>query len=144
METNDERRKRRLQALCDDNGGVKLVAAKARLGWEGLDQILKGALLPMKADGRRERRSLGNPAARAIEAAYDLGIGWLDWPFAAVDLKRYWALSELDKGVVQAAMMDAIERVERRHDQGAEADSVEYYPLTSRATAPKRKVKNTG
>jgi hypothetical protein len=112
METNDERRKRRLALLCERSGGVRAVADKAGLGWEALDQVLKGTLLPPKSDGTRSPRSLGEPAARAIEEAFDLGTGWLDWPFDAVDFKRYAALSPTQKGVVQARMSDAIAEVE--------------------------------
>lgn len=112
MESRDERRRHRLEQLCKAHGGVKAVAAQAKLGWEGLDQILKRTPLPEKRDGTRSLRALGDPAAHAIEDAFDLGRGWFDWPLTAVDYKRYWALSPDDRGYVQRRLMQAIEECE--------------------------------
>jgi hypothetical protein len=109
METNDETRLRRLRALCVEHGGVKAVAEAAGLKWPNLDQVLKGTLLPERADGVRRPKSLGDESARAIEKAYDLGHGWFDWPFDAVDFKAYAKLNPIDQGYVQARMMAAIE-----------------------------------
>jgi hypothetical protein len=109
METNDEIRKRRLEAVCKTNGGVKAVADLAGLKWEGLDQILKGTLLPLKADGTRAPRGVGDPAARAIEDAFELGRGWFDWPLDAVDYIKYWVLSPEQRGYVQIKMQQFID-----------------------------------
>jgi hypothetical protein len=114
METNDERRKRRLAWLCEEHGGVHTVAEKAGVSWATLDQILKGALLPVRADGKRMPRSLGDENARAIEEAFGLGRGWFDWPFDAVDYTQYAALSPLEQGVVQGAMNQAIKDIAER------------------------------
>lgn len=77
METNDERRLRKLRELCDRHG-VDDVAVKAGLSPPALRQIVKGTLLPAKKGGDRAPRSLGNESARAIEAAYGLPRGWFD------------------------------------------------------------------
>lgn len=79
METANERRKRKLDWLCKKHG-LAVVAEKSGLADAYLDQILKGALLPKKADGTRSARSLGDSAARAIEDAMHLGEGWFDAP----------------------------------------------------------------
>ena len=113
VETNDARRKRKLARLCADKGGVRTVAEKAGLRWESLDQVMKGTLLPAKADGKREARALGDPAARAIEAAFELGLGWFDWPFDFVDGLRYEAITSDQRVWVQARMMQAIEECEK-------------------------------
>lgn len=110
MDTNDEVRRRRLERLCkDEKCSLVEIAGKAGLSWASLDQIQKRVLLPAKDDGSRSARSLGDIAARKIEAAYELPAGWLDWPFEAVDYASYVALSDIDKGAAQARMMAAIE-----------------------------------
>jgi hypothetical protein len=111
METNDERRKRRLAQICEGHGGVRAVAERAGLAWETLDQILKGTLLPQKADGTRSARSLGDPAARKIEEVFHLGRGWFDWPFDMVDFNAFAALDAEERGAVQAAMNAEIRRI---------------------------------
>jgi hypothetical protein len=77
METASDRRKRRLQALCDLHT-VNEVAARAGLNPDNLRQVLNGILLPPKADGTRSARALGNAAARQIERSFSLGDGWFD------------------------------------------------------------------
>lgn len=79
METTKERRKRRLKWLSEQHT-LLAVAAKAGVNYASLDQVLKGTLLPPKADGSRSPRSLGDPSAHAIEDAYALGRGWFDLP----------------------------------------------------------------
>lgn len=81
METRAERRLRKLRALCEQHqqrGGVVFVAETAGLNANTLDQVLKGALLPAKADGTRTARTVGDKAATAIEDAFKLGRGWFD------------------------------------------------------------------
>lgn len=78
METCSERRKRKLIALAAEKGGLKTLAADCGLSHAALDQVIKGVLLPEKGDGTRREKALGDDAARAIEAAYKLGRGWLD------------------------------------------------------------------
>lgn len=112
MEAKDTRRTRKLKQLCEENGGVRAVAERAGLGWEGLDQILKGTLLPKKADGTRSARALGDPAAEAIEDAFDLGRGWFDWPFDLIDHRRYWRLTEAQRVIAQDRMLEQIVRFE--------------------------------
>lgn len=77
METNAERRRRKLAELCATRG-LKSVAERSGLSAASLDQIIKKVLLPPKKDGSRTARSLGDEAARKIEDAEGLGRGWLD------------------------------------------------------------------
>lgn len=78
METVSERRRRKLISLAEQRGGVAAVARAAGLSPAALDQVVKGTLLPAKADGTRNAKSLGDPSARAIERALDLAYGWFD------------------------------------------------------------------
>lgn len=79
METAAERRKRKLQLLCDAvPGGVRAVADAAGLNYQTLTQILNGTLLPPKKDGTQNPRSLGDQAAEKIEDEWGLGRGWFD------------------------------------------------------------------
>jgi hypothetical protein len=78
METNNERRRRKLIELCKRHGGYVAVAEKAGVTAATLDQVIKGVLLPPKQDGSRSPRALGNTNARAIEDAFGLGHGWFD------------------------------------------------------------------
>jgi SOS-response transcriptional repressor LexA len=77
METNAERRRRKLADLCATHG-LKAVAERSGLSAPSLDQIIKKVLLPPKKDGSRTARSLGDDAARRIEDAEGLGRGWFD------------------------------------------------------------------
>lgn len=77
METNSERRRRKLAELCAERG-VAAVAESAGLHWQSLDQVIKGTLLPPKKDGTRRPKNLGNDAAQKIEVAQSLGAGWFD------------------------------------------------------------------
>jgi hypothetical protein len=78
METNAERRRRKLIELCKKHGGYTAVAEKAGVTPATLDQVIKGVLLPAKQDGSRSPRALGNANAHAIEDAFGLGRGWFD------------------------------------------------------------------
>jgi hypothetical protein len=111
MDTNDEVRRRRLARLCrETEGGLIAVASNAGLSFASLDQIMKKVLLPeKKGDKTRSARSLGDKAARTIEAANGLAPGWLDWPLETVDYESYVLLTEMDRGVAQTRMMAAIE-----------------------------------
>jgi hypothetical protein len=104
MDTNEEVRRRRLQQLCEANGGVRAVADKADLNWQSLDQVIKGVRLPAKADGTRSPRALGTDNARTIEAAFSLAPGWLDWPFDHVDFHLWVKLDSFQRAVVQGKM----------------------------------------
>lgn len=77
METNSERRRRKLAALCEERG-LKNIAYRADVSAASLDQIIKRVLLPPKKDGSRSPRNLGDDAARRIEDAEGLGRGWFD------------------------------------------------------------------
>jgi hypothetical protein len=79
METNAERRKRKLAVLATEHGGLEVIAQRAELSAESLVQVVKGTLLPPKRGSTdRSPRALGDSAARAIEGAFNLGRGWFD------------------------------------------------------------------
>ena len=147
METSDERRKRRLASLCEQHGGVRAVAELSGVAWATLDQILKGTLLPAKGDGTRSPRALGDANARAIEDAMDLGRGWFDWPFDAVDFKSYDALNDTQRGYVQAHMVAAIKECSAKQakpkhalravDTNADAPTVGQHHSMSKPVAKK-------
>ena len=89
MENISDRRRRKLEALAQRfsaKGGLAHIAATADVSQASLEQIIKGVLLPPKADGTRSPRSLGNSTARQIEAALKLGDGWFDAPDSAAEL----------------------------------------------------------
>ena len=96
-ETINERRRRKLEWLAENRGGLRAVAARASLNWQSLDQVVNGRLLPPKKDGSRSPRSLGDPAVQAIERAYpDLGAGWFDADEAgALPVKKLTQLEQL-------------------------------------------------
>ena len=77
METKATRRLRKLQEIADKHG-ADTVAVRAGLSPAYLRQIIKGTKLPAKKDGTREPRMLGDAAARSIESAYGLPVGWFD------------------------------------------------------------------
>jgi len=86
METNDERRRRKLTDLVNEHG-IEKVAEAAGLSAQYLDQIIKRRLLPPKrGDGSRSERTLGDSAARAIEGALLLERGWFDNEGESVDM----------------------------------------------------------
>jgi hypothetical protein len=133
MHTKDEIRRRRLEELCQREGGVKAVAGKVKaaspesdekpISWQSLDQILKGVLLPPKADGTRTPRSLGDSTARQIEKAFDLGEGWFDWPFENVDFKRWSALSPLQRAYFEGQMGIVLGQAEKVSFAGVPAEA---------------------
>lgn len=77
METNAERRRQKLAALCAERG-IREVAKRAGLNWQSLAQVIKKSLLPKRKDGTRSVKNLGDEAARKIESSENLGAGWFD------------------------------------------------------------------
>jgi len=77
METNAERRRRKLTALCKQRG-LDTIAENAQVSPDALDQVIKGTLLPVKKDGTRNMKGLGDENARAIEKGEGLPVGWFD------------------------------------------------------------------
>lgn len=117
METNEDRRRRKLEALIKSHG-VEEVAAQAGLSAAYLDQIIKRVLLPKKADGTRSPRALADDAARRIERGLGLAVGWMDWPFDSFDAVTYYSLSEKEQGELEALMRSsAAEILARRSKQ---------------------------
>lgn len=108
MDTNYEIRLRRLEQLCEREGGIRAVAEKAEMNWQALDQVLKRVLLPPKADKTRSPRALGDDAARKLEETFDLGEGWFDWPFEGVDFKKWAALDPFQRAYVQGQLNSII------------------------------------
>lgn len=77
METNAERRRKKLEDFCNERG-LKAVAAAADLNWQYIDQAIKKTLLPAKKDGTRGHRKMSDEAFEKIEDAFNLGRGWFD------------------------------------------------------------------
>lgn len=87
METNAERRRRKLRTLVTKHGGYPALGALVGLSAESLEQVVKGTLLPpKKGGGERTPRGIGDSAARAIEGALNLERGWFDNDPEAVDM----------------------------------------------------------
>jgi hypothetical protein len=119
VETNNERRARKLRGLVDKVGGYDAAAAPAGLSSVYLEQILKGVLLPLKKGERtRSPRSLGDAAARALEEAHGLERGWFDNDegeamLSPMELRLLGYFRELDKDA-QTQLLDAL-----HHDHAA-------------------------
>lgn len=77
METNAERRRKKLETFCTERG-LKVVAEAAGLNWQYIDQAIKKTLLPVKKDGTRGYRKMSDEAFEKIEDAFKLGRGWFD------------------------------------------------------------------
>lgn len=77
METNAERRRKKLETFCNERG-LKAVADAAGLNWQYIDQAIKKTLLPAKKDGTRGYRKMSDEAFEKIEDAFELGRGWFD------------------------------------------------------------------
>jgi hypothetical protein len=142
MDTNEEVRRRRLQQLCEANGGVRAVATKAKLNWQSLDQVIKGVLLPAKANGTRSPRALGTDNARTIEAAFSLAPGWLDWPFDHVDFHLWVKLDDFQRafveGQISGILREAADKAvptSVRQQPVADKKVEQHYPPLSRSEA---------
>jgi hypothetical protein len=118
VETNNERRLRKLTNLCSAHGGPAAVAKRSGLNPASLRQILNGIELPRKLDGSRSERGLGDPAARAIEEAYDLGRGWFDndevGKMEPRELQLIGLFRELDEALQRIVVDNVREVVEER------------------------------
>lgn len=130
VETNNERRLRKLIEVCAAHGGHVAVAKAAKLNPATLDQILKKVPLPpKKGDGSRSERALGDPAARAIEEAYGLGRGWFDNDGDNIDmnpkeLQLLGLFRELDpvlQGVIIENVREAVEQRARMAERMRES-----------------------
>ena len=116
METTDDRRKRKLQALCNEYG-LKPFAKKVGMSSGAIDQILKGVIGTKMV----RPKSRSTESACRIEDKLGLGRGWFDWPFDGVDHRRYYALSDLDQAIVQGELKHAIKDCEARYGKQAAA-----------------------
>ena len=77
METNAERRRKKLETFCSQRG-LKSVADAAGLNWQYIDQAIKKTLLSPKKDGTRGYRKMSDEAFEKIEVAFKLRCGWFD------------------------------------------------------------------
>lgn len=120
VETNNERRLRKLRVLCALHG-IDKVAPLAGLKPVYLKQLLGGVKLPPKrGDGSRSERGLGDTAARAIEEAYKLGRGWFDHDgeeeiMSPKELELLGLFRQLQDEVLQGLVVENVrDRVEER------------------------------
>lgn len=141
METKGARRLRKLTWLCNEHGGAETVAAESGVSEEYLGQILKGVLLPAKADGSRSARILGDAAARKIEAAYRLGNGWFDSdegrPALPDDLQELAdAIADFDKPTERAAaVLSALTAIDLYRGRLAQREKRAPVPRKARGQA---------
>lgn len=104
METASERRRRKLEDLCNKHG-LEAVAEKAKVNPVALDQVIRKRLLPAKkSDGTRSPKGLGDKVAFAIEDAYGLGRGWFDMP----DLESTGSIAFADLSPYEATLISAL------------------------------------
>lgn len=105
----------RLRELCNSTpGGVDAVAERAEISAEGLRQIVSGYnRLPSG-----QPRGVGPKLQAALDAKFP---GWARlpqqpnaaWPFELVSRERIVALTPTQRGVVESAMLDALQRLEQ-------------------------------
>lgn len=147
METNAERRRRKLTELCTTYGSLGAVAEKSLLNTVYLDQIIKGALLPPKrGDGSRTPRTLGDSAARAIEVALSLERGWFDNDHTDIDMSPrelqmigyFRELDQKSQTLVIEYVRDAAARQAQVQEQIAQALQRKPEAIKPVKGAPKR------
>lgn len=106
------------------------------MNWQSLDQVLKGVLLPAKADGTRTPKSLGDDAARKLEEVFKLGRGWFDWPFEHVDFGLWVALDDAQRAAAQGRLEGAIKEILQKKKPKV-LDTVLAKPAVSNKTVEK-------
>jgi hypothetical protein len=137
MDSSYEIRRRRLQQLCAAEGGVRAVADRASLSWQALNQVIKGVPLPVKQDGTRSPRSLGDAQVRALEAAYGLGPGWFDWPFEMVDFSKWQRLDSFQRVWVMGQLSALLDEAAKQRVP----DSIKAAPASDKRVAEAYKKK---
>lgn len=129
-----------VQLEIDEAGGKKAdgyraVATKTGLGYDYIYQIFTGKPID-------KPKQPGPDAMTAIERVYGKGemitathaaalkgreLKPVDliaaWPFERVDAERWLRLSEREKGAVEDAMLDALDRIETRRANSANGTS---------------------
>lgn len=85
METNDQRRRRKLGELANTHGlealakAARETDATLKTSAASLKQVVQGYASSFElGNGSRSERGLGDRVARAIETAFQLGTGWFD------------------------------------------------------------------
>lgn len=90
---------------------------------QNLDHVIKRRRQSGTRRGADDRPlvQLGDKVARQIEAAYDLGEGWFDWPFEGVDFKTFASLNIVQRAIVEGQLIVAIrEAAKQQHSQALE------------------------
>jgi hypothetical protein len=83
LETNAERRRRHLIALCHTYGRAE-VARRCGTAEDYLRQIIAGTPMPtVRKDAAKKPKQVGDDLARAIEEGFSLPRGWMDNDHAA-------------------------------------------------------------
>lgn len=126
METIAERRRRKLIALAQANGGLSRLARACDVSAASLDQVIKQTLMQPKQDGTRSAKALGDASARKIEDALHLGRGWFD----AED-----AISQSDAPIAQPepdALLHALNVLATAISNADELTRLSIEPLLSR------------
>jgi hypothetical protein len=79
METKGDRRRRKLIELADTvDGGLPAIADRANCSVASLQQLIDVTLMPIKKDGTRSRKLMGDLTAERIEDALNYPRGWFD------------------------------------------------------------------
>lgn len=130
METNAERRRRKLIEVCRDHGGEARVAELAGLNADALKQIVRGyksSHPPKSGIDAPSTRGLGDTAARAIERALTLERGWFDndgdtmmTPQEVELVGIFRQLNEPAKAVVMDTLRAARDEMQRQAERIAE------------------------
>ena len=108
-------RRLRLDELLDEAGGPKALAEKTGVTDTHLTACSKG------------RRGIGDDMAHSLEVGMGKPFGWMDsdpdgaWPFREVERESFDRLSERQKGIVEAALMDALHRLDANAANGKAA-----------------------
>jgi hypothetical protein len=74
------------------------------------------------SDVLREAKSFGSKVAREVEPQLGMPMLYLEgagWPFEEVDQERFLRLSDRQKGRVEQAMLEMIEKIEAEQQQSA-------------------------
>ena len=99
-------RRLRLEEMLREAGGPKALAERSGVTDTHLTACVKG------------RRGIGDEMAHSLEVGMGKTFGWMDtdpegaWPFVEVGRELFDRLGERQKGMVEAAMRDAIERLD--------------------------------
>lgn len=121
MNTVEEVRRLRLNQLKQEHGSW--VALNRLLGQPDRDSTLSQCANASSGSRTSKPKSMGSPLARRLESVCKKEEGWMDtdpvfdganlWPFDIVPVARIMSLSPTQRGAVQGAMLEALERLQR-------------------------------